>query len=65
MTRHLYCQCGSAATFASDTNETLDEDISTFKRDHSDPDFCKLISEKEYRLVQSMDDKPKKKAKRK
>lgn len=62
MTRHLYCQCGSAATFASDTNETLNEDISAFKRDHSQQG-CKLVSEKEYRLMQNMDDKPNKKGK--
>lgn len=65
MTRNLYCKCGGAATFASDTGNPLDEEISTFKRDHSDPAFCKLISEKEYRLAQSMDRKPKKKGKRK
>lgn len=64
MTRNLFCKCGSAATFASNTNETLDEDVSAFKRDHSQ-EGCKLVSEKEYRLVQSMDDKPKKKGKRK
>lgn len=64
MTRHLFCKCGSAASFASQTNETLDEEASKFRRDHNQAG-CKLISEKEYRLAQSMDRKPKKKGKRK